>query len=217
MPSNQMTDWLSQFDDDYGKAEGHDGTTTDYSELPDGEYEVQCSGVGWRDYRNPDKEGFSGMGPIWRLRVTKGPHTGRTEEMLWWLIRLHPARGISQATLNVDAKRFLERDCHNMGLQAPKTITEMPTWDGPQGRCFLLRIKSRTKGDKTHRNLYVQRALDVEAMRAQGFSDFEREVLNDEGRWVEAAAQRSPYTQTAREPQGGGYGAPTAPDQDIPF
>lgn len=208
-----MADWLQGFDEDYGDADGHDPSQDDYSELPDGDYEVQITGSGWRDYRNDDKEGFSGMGPIWRLRVCKGPHTGKAEEMLWWLIRLHPARGIHKPSLNTDAKRFYERDCHRLGLTPPQKISAIPGWTDPNGRTFLLRIKSKSKGDKTHRNLYVQKVLDGQAMRAQGFTDFRPEGLSSDGQWVELGAQSGAYgggSQGYPDQGGQGYG-------DIPF
>jgi len=199
---SKMNDWLKGFDSDYEQAEGHDGSDDSYADLPDGDYEVQITGCSWRDYRNDDKEGFSGMGPIWRLRVCKGPHAGKSEEMLWWLIRLNPAKGVHKPTLNTDAKRFLERDCARMGIVPPQKLSEFPTWDEPRGSCFVLRVKSRTKGDKTHRNLYVQKKLDVAAMKAAGFNDYQRERLDDEGRWVEVGADRSPHHG------GGSYDAP---------
>jgi len=208
MTTPKMNEWLQGFDADYQSAAGHDGGEDSYSELPDGEYEVQITGTGWRDYRNNDKEGFSGMGPMWRLRVAKGPHAGKSEEMLWWLIRHNPARGIQSPTLNQDAKRFLERDCARLGITPPDKLSAFPTWTAPRGTCFLLRIKSRTKGDKTHRNLYVQKLLDVDAMRASGFSDYESEALDQNGRWIEVATEATYGASAAygEGPQGGvGY------------
>ena len=210
--SEGLKDFLNKFDGQYKAATTAAkvaDTGTSYEDISDGKYIARIVGIGWRDYQNENRDGWSGMGPIMRLRIISGRNgeksrfQGWKEDVTFFLINVHPERGILTPQLNEKKLAFFLGQMERIQAGAPSAISDLAEWTGAVGLDVFMSIVTKKDGDRTYRNVY----LDGRAVH----------VASDEGNYPVEAYVDQRFTQNG---PGNGLGVtPKLPAQDdeIPF
>ena len=220
--NDKLKSFLNQHDSAYQSAKkisSEGEASSNYEEISDGNYVAQIVGMGWRDYQNKDAGGWSGMGPIMRLRIVGtdgwagGTGTGESrfkgwkEDVVFFLFNHHPDKGIHQPQLNEKKLAFLTGQMRRLGIDCPQSLGDLPDWSEPMGMFVKISIKTRKDGERVYRNVYLNGTVHGATETQQ---DFPLESYVEQ-QWVPFVTQQAPQSAASNA------APPINQDTEIPF
>ena len=231
--SQGLNDFLSKFDSQYQQSKNTvaaDDKPQTFEEISDGRYIAFISGQGWRDYQNMNPDGWSGMGPIVRLRIASGRNgetsrfKGWKEDLTYFLFSVHPDRGIHSPELNEKKLAFFLRQMERIQANAPSKMGDLAGWEGAVGMSVFITIQTKKDGDRTYRNVYFDgRANHVDteedyAFRLEKYVDQRWEETNEvRGKEFDPSVKDESFGAAESWPKNQSPNSPDHSVDDIPF
>lgn len=193
-----LHDFLEQLQGEFEAVgtDGLEGERRRRAPLPDGSYECQIVGVGWRDGEAASRGGWQGMGVELRARVIRGSEgvRGRYLRVVFWLVYAHPSNGINSPRVRAAGVQALKRACSALDVLPPARLSEAASWSAALGELALIRLVTReanrqSRSSKRRETAIVSR-VDPRQPLAEGWQPYPAEYLGTDGCWVPADQPR---------------------------